>query len=179
MLSLIQLLMVAAVAAVPAVRGVKPVAMHPATQEQTVVIRQLLGDKFVKGEGAFPPELLAASVDLNGDGVPDLITMQRGFCSNHTCDYLFYLKTATGWRKLTTVENWGDVYLLPPVAGPMKRIVFFDHVTDDCMACSAPEPVWLIWHPDRFTPAGEPGDYIRGPVLTRHERKALDEPEEP
>lgn len=178
MLKSLQALAIALIAA-PALAKTGPVKMRAATQEQILVIRQILGDGFVKGDGAGAPELQAADIDINGDGISDLITMQRGFCTNHTCDYEFYLKVGSGWRYLTTLENWGYVYLLPPTIGTMKRIVIFKHVTDDCMSCSPPEPVWVLWHDDRFTPGGALGDYIQGDVLTRGERSALEEPSTP
>jgi len=178
MLSLIVLAAVVAHTPDPSTRA-RPLEMPTASVAQTAVIRQLLGDEFVKGDGAFPSRLLASEPDLNGDGASDLVTSQRGLCSNHTCNYELFLRTGSGWRHLASLEDWGDLYLIPPRTGTMKRIVIFEHLTDDCLACSAPEPVWVDWHPNRFTASGEQGDYIVGNSLTVNERRILVRPIEP
>ena len=156
---------------------VSPLNMLPATTDQEVIVRQLLGGDFADGnDGAFPPDLRVAQPDINGDGIPDLVVSQRAHCSNHTCTDEVFLKTQLGWRHLTSLENWGAIYLVKSRTNAMKRIVIFEHLSDDCLACSDPDPVWVNWHPESFTASGERGAYVEGEALTKTERQILARP---
>ena len=114
-------------------------------QVQLSIIKNVLGEEFVKGEGVFPPQLRVAQIDVNGDKQLDLVVLQKAFCSNHSCTYHFVLQTSkTEARSLGDIDSWAPPFV---VCGREKmcEIVVFDHITDDCLACSPPQPVLYIW----------------------------------
>lgn len=122
----------------------------PADAKRLGILKRVLGQEFIEGVGVFPPEVLVAEVDLNGDREPDMVAVQKGFCSNHACTFHFLLNDHNStWREAAAVESWAIPYVLPGPAGTMSALVVFDHLTDDCLACSEPKPVLLEWQRER------------------------------
>jgi len=114
--------------------------LHDANGAETKIVASVLGQKFTHERGAFAPELEAASADINGDGVADLVVVQKGLCSNHACDFHFLEKRKAGWKEVGVVESWAVPYV-NPTQGSAADVVVFDHLSDDCDACSPPSPV--------------------------------------
>jgi len=129
--------------------------MKAPTAAQRRTIETLLGADFIKGDGAFPPELLVASPDLDKDGLADLVVVQQGFCSNHWCTYVFAENRQGEWAIVLEVDSW-LVPHLDDKSGQKSRpeIIVFDHVTDDCMTCSPPQPIRYVWRNNVVTPGG-------------------------
>ncbi len=114
--------------------------MTTASSEQVEILRATLGDQFVTGKGAFPPKLLVAQPKLSDGGERNLIAVQKGLCSNHSCTF-FVLTFENGkWQKIGAIDSWGIPYLQSQ-GGKPADLIGFDHLTNDCMACSPPRPV--------------------------------------
>lgn len=135
----------------------------PPGPAQRAVVGHVLGADFLRGAGVFPAETLVAEVDLNGDGKKDIVAVQQGFCSNHACTFHFLLNVSPGvWEDAAAVDSWAIPYVIDGPQGAMRELVIFDHIADDCLACSEPKPVRLAWRPG---PSGTVGAYVQtGPV---------------
>ncbi len=65
-----------------------------------------MGEAFLQAEGVFPTELLVAKVELNADGLLDLIVVQKALCSNHACSFELLLNRGNGgWTHVSSIDS--------------------------------------------------------------------------
>ncbi|MDX0953904.1 hypothetical protein GOE09_19970 [Sinorhizobium medicae] len=131
--------------------------LHNANSDERLIVRNIISDKVATGEhGAMAPALKVGWVDLDNDGDDDLIAMQMAFCSNHDCDYYFVIRDDPPyWTAVTSLTSWAVPYLADPGDdGDMRDVIVFDHVTDDCMACTPPKAVRWTWNGNEYEQVG-------------------------
>ncbi|TIX18968.1 MAG: hypothetical protein E5W97_29495 [Mesorhizobium sp.] len=140
--------------------------MLKATAAQTEAIKDVMGPDYVIGKGPFLPNLLVGEVDIDKDGRKDMITVQMGLCNNRWCDYAVLIHGQLQWYQLMSFASWSVPYLKDrsePKTPP--DIVIFEHLSDDCMACSPPTPVRITWDNTVYSTAGSMGAYVvAGPI---------------
>ncbi len=135
-----------------------------ANAEQEKIISRVLGTDFSQVKGVFPSELMVAEVDLNTDKQIDLIVVQKALCSNHACSFEVLLNRGDdAWDHVTSIDSWAIPYLIQGSGQDFGEIIRFDHLSDDCSACSEPTPLRLVWQLSCLTKI--PGQFVEvGPL---------------
>jgi hypothetical protein len=144
------------------------IVLKPPTAWQLTAMRNALGSEFTEGSvGPSPPKLQVAEVNLRGKGDVDLVAVQNALCSNHACPFYFLIMDSNDkWRSVANIESWALPYVVNSSGNSMRDIIIFDHLTDDCAACSPPQPVRMTW---LATPDREHGHYVSAGALTPQE----------
>jgi hypothetical protein len=138
----------------------RPITFRAPAGGERAELRRILGNDFVTGNGGpMQPRLLVAKSDVSAKHYPALIATQRAQCSNHSCDYAIVIKEPVGYQLVDTINSWGSLYVLPHMTSGMHDFVAFDHVTDDCEACTPAQPVVLRWDPKSKNDDGTFGAY--------------------
>jgi hypothetical protein len=135
------------------------------TKEQKEIILNIYGEDFIKGKGGFfKNNLLVSKKDFNGDNKFDLVVVQNAFCSNHACEFNFIENENGSWKEIASISSWAIPYVNDKPKGKLCDIVIFDHITDDCEACSEPKPVRYECKSDSKEPA------MVGPIPKRESK---------
>jgi hypothetical protein len=127
-------------------------AFKKATPDQISILRKALGDDFINLGNGCPSDIRAAKFYLNDSKLRGLGAVQMCSCSNHACTIELLAHEAGDWIPVSSFESWASPYVSEKQTNQMPNIVIFDHVTNDCMACSPPQPLQMIWDPDAPAP---------------------------
>ena len=124
------------------------------------------GRAFVNEVGAFPTRLLTARVNIGSEENPigAMAVVQKAECSNHACTVYLLQQGVKKWTSIASVETWGAPYLVEQDKSPMRDLIYFDHTTNDCLACSSPTPFRLTWSAARSR-------YVKGETIPHDEAK--------
>src|SRR5581483_4523376 len=137
---------------------IRPLVLRTPTRDQLRVVEKVLGTDFADGgAGAFPPKLLVSSIDLNHDGLKDMLVVQEGLCSNHACKFEVLIADEDKWKKSGELESWSIPYLESGASNAADNIITFEHLSSDCEICSDPTPCRLKYK----TKNGQVGTYVR------------------
>ncbi len=120
---------------------------RPSASDRQAVVA-VKGRSFPHEVGAArPTELLTAHIDLSASEYPlkALAVVQMALCSNHTCPFSILVFQDGKWNEVASFESWSAPYVVHKEAAAIGDIVYFDHITNDCMACSPPLPVRITW----------------------------------
>ncbi|TAT70085.1 hypothetical protein [Rhizobium ruizarguesonis] len=148
--------------------GAERPILHNANSRERRTVENILGEDIAFGlRGPMAPGLKIGSVDLDNDGDDDLIVMQSRECSNHACNYHFLIQDAPSfWSAVPYVESYAVPYVDDEGESEvgMRDVVIFDHVTDDCEACSKPMAVRLTWDGTKYETSGIVADQDSFPL---------------
>jgi hypothetical protein len=151
-------------------RGTTLVRFEKASQQQTMMLEGVLGQEALSpGATSFPPANLIAKLAL-GDNLNALFALTRSACSNHACSIEVLVDQGEKWRRIASFETWAPPYVLDRSTHGMRDIIVFDHVTDDCYACSPPQPVHMIWDPEAKLSDTEKGNYVTAGIIPRQDQ---------
>jgi hypothetical protein len=138
---------------------------------QTTVLKKVLGPDFTVRGDMYPPEVLAkvlvSEVVLNEKKLKGLFAVQLGSCHSRSCTIEVLIDRDGNWEHLTSLDSYTRPYVSETETNQMRDIVVFDHVSNDCQACSPPSPVKMVWDPSAEVPdSKEKGAYVsRGVVM--------------
>ena len=146
------------------------VEFRKASQQQVKMLATVLGEEAV-GAGAvsFPEQNLIAEVALDGK-TNALLALTRSACSNHACSIEVLVNQNDTWKHIASFETWAPPYVLDQSTNGLRDLVVFDHVTDDCMACSPPQPVRMSWDPEAELSDTEKGNYVSAGTVAKADR---------
>jgi hypothetical protein len=159
-------------ASVEAKPAAMPMTFKAPDIRQTTVLKKVLGSDFTVRGVMYPPEVvskvLVAEVVVNEQKLKGMMfAVQLGSCSNHACTIEVLINRDGNWEHLTSLDSYTRPYISETETNQMRDLVVFDHVSNDCEACSPPSPVKMVWDPSAEVPdSEEKGAYVSRGVVT-------------
>ena len=92
---------------------------------------------------------------------------------NDQIDFLTFCHLDDVFCRPAELNNLSNFYKIDTVSEMIAQElveqtpVIFDHVTDDCMACSPPQPVRMTWDPKGEFLEGQKGNYVNAGTIPR------------
>jgi hypothetical protein len=133
----------------------KLMVFKKATPGQIAIARKALGEDFMNPAEGCPLEIRVAEFDLNDNKLRGMGAVHMCACSNHACTIELLVQKGEAWTSVTSLDSWASPYVSEKQTNQMPNIVIFDHITNDCTACSPPQPLQMVWDPDAPAPDGK------------------------